>query len=270
MRWLFILLLAVNVAYAGWWLNEAIFVAPPTHNAPAAQPLPADTPKLTLLAELEGQPERRDAPAADMANASAPAATGAVSDEAASPEAPPAEAAADRSESVAGTDAAAAPVPQCLTIGPFESRGELSKTSAQLAKLASQTRSRSDTTRDRRLFQVFLEPSGSESEAEQRLAELKSKGIEDYLLIRRGEMRNAISVGVFRSQESVSKRLSELEGQGYKAIVVPKYQERQSYWIDLVVDSARASPEAIAAQIPKDVKAAALPCDKIARADAAL
>ena len=81
--------------------------------------------------------------------------------------------------------------------------------------------------------------------------DLKRKGITDYMLVRRGEMRNAVQVGTFRSQESVTKRLAELERSGYKAIVVPKSDGGTRFWLDVVFSPVQVSSESLKEQIGK-------------------
>ncbi|MGQ0658398.1 MAG: SPOR domain-containing protein [Chromatiales bacterium] len=265
MRWLFILLLAANAAYAGWRLNKEIYAPPPATEEPAIPPLPPGIPQLRLLTELDRQPKERTDEPPDTGQPTA-ATAGEAAVPVATPEAAWRAGASGESKSKVRDDVPA-PTPRCVTIGPFVSRPAMAEVSAKLAQLASQTRSRSDTAQETKLFQVFLEPTESEADAQRRLEELKSKGIQDYLLIRKGEMRNAIQVGVFRSQESVARRLSELESRGYKPIVVPKYEGRQRFWIDVVMDS-QAMPEGIETRVPKNVKITAVSCDKIADAKA--
>jgi hypothetical protein len=138
----------------------------------------------------------------------------------------------------------------------------------RMKPLASRIATRSEASREARLFQVFLEPSESEEQAKQRLEELKSKGIQDYLLIRRGEMRNAIQVGTFRSQESVAKRLAELESRGYKAVVVPKAEGPRRYWLDVAFDAQRTALRELETKAGRGVKTATVSCDRIAATDA--
>ncbi|MCG3202560.1 MAG: hypothetical protein NFCOHLIN_02444 [Gammaproteobacteria bacterium] len=130
----------------------------------------------------------------------------------------------------------------CATIGPYRSREDMRAAIKDLTPLVHHAASRTEASGAARLYTVFLEPAESEAEAEVRIGELKSKGITDYFLIRRGEMRNAIQVGTFRSQDSVAKRLAELERTGYKTVVVPKSGGREQYWIDVAYD---AGPESL-------------------------
>jgi hypothetical protein len=148
----------------------------------------------------------------------------------------------------------------CASIGPYRSRDDMRAAIRELTPITHRTASRTETTAEARLYTVFLEPTESEAEAQERISELKSKGITDYFLIRRGEMRNAIQVGTFRSQESVAKRLAELERTGYKTVVVPKSSGREQFWVDVDYDAARESLRSLKAHAGSGVKVLEAKC----------
>ena len=84
--------------------------------------------------------------------------------------------------------------------------------------------------RQRRFFWVYLEPTTDEA-AQANLDDLRNRGVTDYMLIRRGELKNAISLGLFRSQDSVNRRLAEMSEKGYKPVVVPKFETTEKFWL---------------------------------------
>lgn len=295
MKVLCILLLAANVLYIGWRMNQQLYGPASSSQAQApATPLPADVPALTLLSELAEPPAERGAETGEVAaTGDIPPAAGAVSpplaDSAAPPEPPTATPPATESAAAAPAagQAPAAPTPgaapeqtaaapspaaveapgeetgsepaapvelACAAIGPYRSREDMRAAINELTPLTHQTASRTEASGEARLYTVFLEPAESEAEAQARIGELESKGITDYFLIRRGEMRNAIQVGTFRSQESVAKRLAELERTGYKAVVVPKSGGRDQYWIDVAYDANRESLDSLKAHAGSGVK----------------
>lgn len=305
MKVLCILLLAANVLYIGWRMNQQLYGPAASSQAEApAPPLPADVPALALLSELAEPPAERGAETAGApATGDIPPAAGAVSppmaDSAAPPEpATPTTPAADAAASTAALDptpaaptpgeaaeaapqpVAAAPAPAaveepgeetgsepaapvelaCATIGPYRTREDMRAAITELTPLTHQTASRTQASGEARLYTVFLEPAESEAEAQARIGELESKGITDYFLIRRGEMRNAIQVGTFRSQESVAKRLAELERTGYKAVVVPKSGGREQYWLDVAYDANRESLSSLKAHAGSGVKVSKSDC----------
>ena len=59
-------------------------------------------------------------------------------------------------------------------------------------------------------------------------------------------MKNSISLGFFRSRDSVNRRLAELNEKGYKPVVVPRFETSDLYWL-----AARfAEPYAQVPEIP--------------------
>ena len=86
---------------------------------------------------------------------------------------------------------------------------------------------------DNQLFWIYLSPQESEESAILAVEELKKKGIKDYRLINTGDLKNAISLGLFSTQATVNKRINELKSKGYQPIVVPYRETRQIYWLDV-------------------------------------
>lgn len=199
MKRIVIALLVLNLVLFAWQYNSHVETI--TRNALTAEPLPPDTPGIVLLAELEHLPQQK-APRAD-----APVATTQYS---------------EVHEHVDASD-------RCLNIGPFADATRRDQFRDWLRDYIAVLNMRVEETEQRRFFWVYLEPSDPD-QAAQDLANLTRRGITDTLLIRRGEMQNAISLGLFRSQDSVNRRLAELSEKGYKPVVVPQFQSDERYW----------------------------------------
>jgi hypothetical protein len=66
---------------------------------------------------------------------------------------------------------------------------------------------------------VYLPPFPTRAAAVQRAAELRKQGLEDFSLVSDDpQWRNAISLGVFRSEEAALKRADELRRRGVRGI----------------------------------------------------
>lgn len=170
----------------------------------------------------EGQSEDAVPPTVAATSPTAPAAV---------PEtAPPAAANAPASDALvaAGTGA---PSGVCVHIGPFLHAADLAPLQRWLAPRATLLKPEITTTRKRQLFWVYLEPRTA-GEAKEKLADLKRSGISDYLLIKRGGLENAISLGLFSSQDAVNRRLAEMTEKGYKPIVVPRFETTDLHWLN--------------------------------------
>ena len=118
----------------------------------------------------------------------------------------------------------------CIDIGPITNTEQLDNIRAWLRLRATAVHTRKETVRERRFFWVYLE-STSDEQAQQNVDDLERRGVTDYLLIHRGGLKNAISLGLFRSQDSVNRRLAEMTQQGYKPVVVPKFESTEHYFI---------------------------------------
>jgi len=116
----------------------------------------------------------------------------------------------------------------------------------------------------RQLFWIYLAPQDNRTEAMDTIQNLKDQGISDYRLIDRGNLENAISMGLFSSQASVNERLRELERRGYKPIVVPYYDNKRIYWVDVRLRQTGVPLEQVFAGFPSRYNYIPVDCDKIA------
>lgn len=64
---------------------------------------------------------------------------------------------------------------------------------------------------------VYVPPLASKAEAERKAAELRGLGVADYFPIQEGPNRNAISLGIFSSQKGAQERLAELRTKGVRS-----------------------------------------------------
>jgi hypothetical protein len=266
-KWLAFLLLAANLAYFTWEFNRALYE--PAVRPPA--PLPEGVAKLKLLHELDALPAAREAPA--LPDTEASAAVGEPGD-ATTPDAGVRDAtgiAPEDGHEVIYYDAGGAPTMQppdleaavCFEFGPLASATEADSLEQWLSGRSLWTRERSEDGERRRLFWVYLDPVQSDEIARRRVADLARKGVSDYLLISKGGLKNAISLGVFSSQESVNRRLAELTEQGYQPVVVPRYESEKRFWVGFGLADEGDMDEVIAG-LPLAANGRQRPCDEIA------
>jgi len=233
MRTLAILLLLVNVGLVAW--QYQIHVQTLAKTTVAHEPLPSDVAPLKLVAELPALPEQRVARNA----AKAPSVTAEVQ-----------------------ADVIAADL--CVDIGPFGDAVTRAQVRDWLREYVAVSYMRVETVRKRQFFWVYLEPS-SDRAAQKNLAELRDRGIQDTLLIRRGEMKNSISLGFFRSQDSVNRRLAELNEKGYKPVVVPRFETSDLYWLSARLAEQYAQvPEIPATLLGSSAKQKTIACEAMA------
>ncbi|MEX1667263.1 hypothetical protein [Zhongshania arctica] len=114
----------------------------------------------------------------------------------------------------------------CLLLGPYKSRDELRR-DATLVVGAKMLAERYERSAD---FWVYLGPYPSFDSAANISAELRAKRIDNFI-IRGGVLQNAISLGVFTTDERAAVHAKRLLKKNYQVAVkrVPKEGER--YWL---------------------------------------
>jgi len=112
----------------------------------------------------------------------------------------------------------------CLEFGPLtesdRTRALADLDSLALGKLLTQKRVETTTS-----FWVYLPPATSRAEADRRLAELRARGLDDVAVVDASPQRNAISLGLFQTEEAANNRLAEAQKLGVtNARVGPRQQ----------------------------------------------
>tara|TARA_R110002096_G_scaffold124218_1_gene268706 strand:- start:2408 stop:3160 length:753 start_codon:yes stop_codon:yes gene_type:complete len=225
-----IILLIANVALFGWRFNEHLHAR--ALATAAAPELPADAPSLQLVSELPVLPPRRqlERTAGDGTQAVESTVVQAV----------------DLSTEI-NSSALASDI--CVDIGPLADQQSVTAVREWLRTRTTLVHTRAETVRERRYFWIYLEPA-SDEQARKNLNDLARRGVKDYMLIRRGGLKNAISLGLFRSQDSVNRRLAEMTEKGYKPVVVPQFETTENFWIRATMATGFADTDPLAALLP--------------------
>ncbi len=230
MKWFAIALLIANVVLFGWRFNEQLHLRA---RATAATPtVPTGAPTLQLVSELPVLPPRRKV---EKPGGSDPLA---VEDTVVQ--------AVDLSTEI-NSDALASDT--CVEIGPLADQQSVAAAREWLRPRSTMVHTRAETVRERRYFWIYLEPASAE-QARRNLNDLAKRGVEDYMLIHRGGLKNAISLGLFRSQDSVNRRLAEMTEKGYKPVVVPQFETTENFWIRATMAVGSADTTALAQLLP--------------------
>lgn len=133
----------------------------------------------------------------------------------------------------------------CLEWGAFAG-GEISRAESALEALALGTALAQRRVEEKAGYWVFMPPQGSRQVANQKIAELKSIGVEDYFVIQDDpKFRFAISLGVFKTEEAAKSRLEELRARGVRTAQVGarELSTQKTYF------QFRNVPEALAAKL---------------------
>ncbi len=159
--------------------------------------------------------------------------------------------------------ASGAPSGVCVHIGPFAMTDEYAPLAKWLTPRSTTVNVETVTTNRRQLFWVYLEQRSAD-EAQARLAELKRKGVRDTLLVNRDGFTNAISLGVFSSQDAVNRRLAEIERKGYKPVVVPRIETTDMRWLNVELATGYEDKRRIPAALRGNAGVEDIDCSRLA------
>ena len=280
MKWLFILLLLANVIYLGWEMDRDTQLQ--RANVSSAIKVPAGTQKLTLLNELDKLPETRSHIKLDhelsmenynsepvmpielnpnteqiMDSLLTETTISEISEESLQDDFFP-------TEIDSGFQSNDVEITVCYTYGPIPNQEESDLLSKWLDERGIAYTERQTNKQGKQLFWVYLAPRESREEAVADMNDLKQKGVKDMLLVREGDLLNAISLGLFSSQASVNRRLNEIQAKGYQSIVVPYSGDNMIHWFDVSVIQNSDYVNELFTGFPARFKALPVECNAIA------
>ena len=124
-----------------------------------------------------------------------------------------------------------APTPRrtaCLQWGTF-SEADLPAARRELEQLGTAARASEARVPVIANWWVFIPPQSSRADVDRKLGELQALGVTDYYAIEgEGPMRNAISLGVFRSEEAANDFLRALQERGVRSARVGNREHRMT------------------------------------------
>ena len=235
-KWIFGLLVLVNVIFFAVMHWGGALTAD-ANNPPMQAALNADKIK---LAEMSAASAPASAPVAASAPASAVAVT-----------APPAVAAVARPPVVVTTPPPPSFKLSCMEWGEF-SGADLLRAEKALTPIKLGNRLKQRTIEYPNGYWVYIAPLKNHLQVEQRIAQLKARGIADYFIIQEaGPWQNAISLGVFKTEEAAKKYLDKLHGQGVKSATLGERASKLKYTV-LIMDHLEAAVSSQIATLHKD------------------
>lgn len=241
MKWVILVLVVINAAFFGWQLSRDRQLAV---SAPSAPPASAAAPVNRLLLVSEVEPgvlrQRRVEPAPQLPSA---AGAGAATPVPGAAGELPAEAPAMPPESGR----------ECYTIGPLDNEDDISALAAWFSAQGSQATLRKDERREVVSNWVFLPPLASREDADARVREMQAANIDDIFVIPRGDMANAISLGLYSQNDTLERRVTQLEERGFTPSVMPRYRTATASWFDVSTSAAQPMTVGVLDQIFPDM-----------------
>ena len=261
MKWLFIIFLLLNICYFGWELDRQTRIE--VSNSVRPFTVPANVQKLVLLEELENLPGSTPAILSSAADENASGNENEIKGEVEGKVEFPDERDLPIQNIVSMMDQGNVMIEKkiieellsnlpeftanqiqepekgkmlCISFGPFAESSQAGELSDWLRKNEIQTKQRTESEGKDQLFWIYLSPSESKGDAIAAIEDLRDKGIQDYKLINKGNLQNAISLGLFSNQATASRRLNELKNIGYLPIMVPYHKTQSVIWVDAKLD----------------------------------
>ena len=105
----------------------------------------------------------------------------------------------------------------CLEWGPFGT-GEVKPAQSALEGLQPDIAISQREVQTVVGFWVYIPPLDSRSEVDRKIAELRKLGVEEYYAVEsQGPMRNAVSLGIFKTEEAANAYLERLRDKGVRS-----------------------------------------------------
>jgi len=262
-RWFFLLLLVINVAYVTWELKRE----QPQHASRAA--LPIGVQRIELLREQEPGISATQAVALStrttlQAPVTAPSVDDATPPLAAESVKVPAEVAMPANTAAVEQDkavlesqatapaeepvitAVAKPVGDlCYTLGPFSEMKTLRLVTREIKDYVVEASFRSKEEQEQTMFRVLLKPVGSKQEANALIKQLVSKNIRDYFIISEGPSKNGISLGYFSTKGRAHRHAERVRKHGFDVAAEPVFRSYTIYWLDYRIRAGNEIPQQI-------------------------
>jgi len=123
-------------------------------------------------------------------------------------------------------------IPRCFSLGPFTRKQSFVEAKESMERQGIEVFTRVSSERVRNGYWVMLPASKTSNQAKVQIQKLKESGLKDYFLVATGEMKNAISLGVFSKPKLAKRRRDEVEKQGFKATIKKITLPKRVYWLE--------------------------------------
>ncbi|MBD2859314.1 SPOR domain-containing protein [Spongiibacter sp. KMU-158] len=202
MRWVFWFLVLFNIAFFVW---REIDAPPPSRPLSV---LPPSAGNLVLLSELpEAEPEGFEFDGLESMRL--------------------------ESDVIENADVAAPVREECWVLGAFDDHNELPSVAAD-----GLIRRHKSAAQQELEYWVILGPYPDSSKADEVGSEIRAKGWDSFV-INKGELLNAVSVGVFRERVRAERQLQQFVARGYQPVIAPVPRLLESYWLSLRGDPSK-------------------------------
>jgi hypothetical protein len=131
----------------------------------------------------------------------------------------------------------------CYTFGPFEEYLQLKSVTSQLSDLDADTIQRKEVQQVVLGHWVYLPSFPTWQDAHKKVTELEDKGVKDIFILGRGDMKNAVSLGLFKNEDGAKRRIATLRKLGIKPNVEVQETNKEIVWLDINVVTQKQKVE---------------------------
>jgi hypothetical protein len=248
MRWLFLFVLSLNIAYIVWQINVPE-VAEYTDAATTK-----NTKSIVLLSELKAvenstqSVEQSDSAPPENTKQDVSEKIPDVDDKEAVGVKKAMVSASKKSEviDITAKDVQAGnQANNCFTIGPFRDIEKLRGFVREIRSYVVKADFRDREEKERSVYWVYIKPEKNRKSAIETGRRLKAKKIKDFYIIREGEKNNGISLGHFKNKKRAYGLAKKVKKLGFDVSIEPIFKSYALYWLDYQLVSGKSIPEAI-------------------------
>lgn len=148
----------------------------------------------------------------------------------------------------------------CYTLGPFRDLDKLRNFTREIKPYVVETDFRGREEKEQSLYWVYIPPEKNRKQAIEMGKRLKDKKVKDFYVIREGEKIHGISLGHFRNKEGAQGLVKKIRKLGFNVLLEPVFRTYTVYWMDYRLASGVNIPELILEKYTKSTQK-----DKISR-----
>ena len=133
----------------------------------------------------------------------------------------------------------------CFTLGPFRDLIQLSSLTQDIKSYVVEADFRGREEKEQTLYWVYIKPEKNRKKAIETGKRLKAKKIKDFYVIREGEKNHGLSLGHFRNKDGAYGLAKKVKNLGFNVIVEPVFKTYTIYWLDYQLADGANIPESI-------------------------
>ena len=135
-----------------------------------------------------------------------------------------------------------APPRRCHSLGPFPDPAAARVLADRLSSSGVETVLRNRDTEVSGGWWVYLGPERSRQAAQALTPRLAAGGLDEYYIVPSGDMRNAISLGVFRERGRAEYQAAEARRLGFEPSVRERLVTETAFWLDFEAEAVPLDP----------------------------